>query len=199
VAVCLALVGGLWWWGTGSRGLSGDGTLSGAFGQSREGTAERGAFPDIDTAGLGPTQAALAQVLREQYDQNQPGTVYSDGVEENWCADFVSWVYREAGASFSNPNSGSWRIPGVLTLWEYFRSQGQFTEDLAGFTPQFGDVVLYEDVAEVGQHTNIVLSFEDGWITTVGGNEGKPAQVRVSRARLDDPSLGIIGIGRPLG
>ena len=50
------------------------------------------------------------------------------GVEEPWCADFVSWIMREAGLPLSNPNSGHWRIPGVYTWQEYYQSQSRFQE-----------------------------------------------------------------------
>jgi hypothetical protein len=33
---------------------------------------------------------------------------------------------RQAGTSLNKPNSGSWRIPGVYTLQEYYQSVGRF-------------------------------------------------------------------------
>jgi hypothetical protein len=45
--------------------------------------------------------------------ERQPPEVFSEGTAEPWCADFVSWVMYQAGFSLDNPDSGSWRIPGV--------------------------------------------------------------------------------------
>lgn len=64
---------------------------------------------------------------------------------EPWCADFVSWVYKEAGHPLKNPNSGSWRIPGTYTLREYYEAQGAFRPADSGYEPQLGDVAIYED------------------------------------------------------
>ncbi len=38
---------------------------------------------------------------------------YTDTTLEYWCADFVSWVYAQAGSPFTGGLSGGWRIPGV--------------------------------------------------------------------------------------
>jgi len=101
-------------------------------------------FPAISTQGMSKHQLALLKVLKAEYAAQPAGTAFSQGVSEAWCADFVSWVYRQAGLPFNNLNSGSWRIPGVATLEQYFRDAGMFHAAGSGYTPQFGDIVIYD-------------------------------------------------------
>ncbi|WP_072805520.1 CHAP domain-containing protein [Rhodococcoides yunnanense] len=148
-------------------------------------------FPDVDASALTTGQATVVELLRDEHERQRPGTFYSDGVEEAWCANFVSWVMREAGQPLSNPNSGSWRIPGVYTLTEYYQEQGRF--EPKGYSPGVGDVVLYDNSSWVGQHTNIVVAVDGDTATTVGGNElGK---IRVHTVDVQSDSA-IVGFGR---
>ena len=128
-------------------------------------------FPEIDTTALSPQQAHVVELLEQEHDAQRPGTFYSEGVKEPWCADFVSWIMREAGMPLSNPNSGHWRIPGVYTLQEYYESVGRFEPIGNGYRPKTGDVVLYDNEFRLGQHTNFVVAVDGDTVTTVGGNE----------------------------
>lgn len=101
---------------------------------------------------------------------------------------------REAGAPLSNPNSGSWRIPGVYTLREYYENTGRFEAVGTGYRPRTGDVVLYRPDSPFGQHTNIVILADNDRITTIGGNEN--AAVRIHRFAMSEVPT-IVGFGRP--
>ncbi len=151
---------------------------------------DRGTFPAIDASVLEPRQARVIEVLRTEFDAQRPGTTYSEGITEPWCADFVSFVMREAGMPLANPNSGAWRIPGVYTLQEYYQSAGRF--EPPSYRPVAGDVVLYDDPSPFGQHTNVVVANDNGVLTTVGGNEGG---IRVRNFTAADDQ-GIVGFGR---
>ncbi|MGB3698263.1 MAG: CHAP domain-containing protein [Gordonia sp. (in: high G+C Gram-positive bacteria)] len=151
------------------------------------------AYPDLDTAALSPVQRRLVDVTRAEFDAQPPGTKYAEGVEEEWCADFVSWVMKESGAAFENPHSGHWRIPGVYTLTEYFQAQGRFRPADSGYQPKLGDVMLYSTKSFFRQHTNIVLDYADGQVTTVGGNEWG-GHVKVNRFRIGG-YVGLVGYG----
>ena len=128
-------------------------------------------FPAIDTSALSTDQTTVLQLLEAEQEKDRPGTYYSDGIDEEWCADFVSWIMREAGRPLSNPNSGSWRIPGVYTLQEYYQGIGAYAENDGDYTPDVGDVVIYDSSRWVGQHTNIVVAVDGDNAITVGGNE----------------------------
>ena len=148
-------------------------------------------FPVVDTAGLDPARVRVVEQVHAQFDAQHPGAFYSQGEKEPWCADFVSWIMNAAGQPLTNPNSGSWRIPGVATLQEFYESTGRF-QPAGDYRPQVADVVIYNDPSPFGQHTNIVLAYDDGELTTVGGNED--GGVSVHRFTLaDDP--GVIGFG----
>ncbi|GAB49650.1 CHAP domain-containing protein [Mobilicoccus pelagius] len=99
---------------------------------------------------------------------------------------------KESGRPLKNPNSGSWRIPGVYTLEEYFLGAKTFHAADSGYTPKLGDVVMYRPDSPYGQHTNYVLSVHDGILTTVGGNEDD--RIVVSDHRLDS-DLRVVGYG----
>lgn len=149
-------------------------------------------FPTVEAAGLNATQLRIIDQLRDQFQETHPGTFYAEGSQEPWCADFVSWIMRAAGHPLTNPNSGSWRIPGVSTLQDYYQSASRFRTAKSGYRPQPGDVALYSDASPFHQHTNIVVGYDDGTVTTVGGNEH--GAVRAHRFVLaDDP--GILGFG----
>ncbi|MGK8555521.1 CHAP domain-containing protein [Nocardia gipuzkoensis] len=150
-------------------------------------------FPSLDRSTLDPTQAGIIAVAEREFGDPGPGTKYAEGVEEAWCADFVSWVLREAGAPLANPHSGSWRIPGVYTLQEYYESTGRFVPIGSDYQPRTGDVLLYRESSPFGQHTNIVLRADAGQMTTIGGNEF--GQVSVHRFTLADVP-GVVGFGR---
>ncbi|MBF6217228.1 CHAP domain-containing protein [Nocardia abscessus] len=182
VVLCVAaagIAGGLWWQDRADhRAVVGERLTE---------------FPALDRSALDAAQAGIVAVAEREFADPGAGTKYAEGVEEAWCADFVSWVLREAGAPLANPNSGSWRIPGVYTLQEYYESVGRFVPAGSGYRPRTGDVLLYRESSPFGQHTNIVLLADAGQVTTIGGNEY--GEVRIHRFALDDVP-GVVGFGR---
>ena len=153
---------------------------------------ERLAFPVLDAAQLSTDQQKVIEIVKTEYALNPKGTKYSSGIEEPWCADFVSWVFNEAGVPLSNPNSGSWRIPGTYTLREYYESIGKLKLADSGYVPKVGDIMLYDNPSPFGQHTNVIIKNEDGIVTTVGGNE--PGGIRIVKHSTPDVA-GFIGYG----
>jgi len=149
-------------------------------------------FPRIDSSTLTLTQVKILATLRAEYAAQPPGTKYSQGASEPWCADFVSWVMKEADTPLSNPNSGSWRIPGTMTLRDYFKEQGRWHAYGDNYSPKTGDIAIYDGNGPNGQHTNFVLQYENGILTTIGGNEN--GRIRIQRYKLADP-LKLIGFG----
>ncbi|MRH86586.1 DUF2272 domain-containing protein [Nocardia sp. SYP-A9097] len=149
-------------------------------------------FPAVDRTGLNETQLRVLDVTKQEFGRQPAGTTYSEGVKEPWCADFVSWVMRESGRALDNPNSGSWRIPGVATLEAYYRQQQRFENP--GYRPHIGDVVMYAEGSVFNQHTNIVIDADVDSITTIGGNEfGK---ISIHRIKPAEVSGGLVGYGR---
>lgn len=149
-------------------------------------------FPEIDESKLTTNQNRAVSILKQEYSSQPDGTKYSEGVQEPWCADFISWVFNEAGVPLSNPNSGSWRIPGTFTLREYYENEDRFKPANSGYEPKIGDIVLYDNPSPFGQHTNIVIDNENGTVTTIGGNE--PGGIRIVKHKPADDK-GFLGYG----
>lgn len=155
------------------------------------GITTRPEFPVVDETRLSPARARVIDVVRHEYQAPQAGGYYAQGNTEPWCADFVSWTMHRAGVRLNNPNSGSWRIPGVSTLTEYYRSVGRFRGP--SYLPRPGDVVLYEAPNRFKQHTNIVVKVDGTTVTTVGGNE-PPTSISINS--FDAAAVrGIVGYG----
>lgn len=153
------------------------------------------AFPEVNAGELTTDQVRVVELLRTEHERQRPGTFYAEGIEEAWCADFVSWIMKEADMPLSNPNSGSWRIPGVYTLQEYYQEQDRF-EAVGEYTPSVGDVVLYDNTSWIGQHTNVIVAVDGDEAITVGGNEA--GKIRVHTLKYESDS-GVVGFGRLQG
>jgi flagellum-specific peptidoglycan hydrolase FlgJ len=98
---------------------------------------------------------------------------YTNGRQENWCADFVSWVYKSAGRPFTATSGvamvDGWQIPAVASLMTYLQTKGQFfTKSQTATPPQPGDIVIYKNNMS---HTNIVVEANGYMVKTVGGNQ----------------------------
>ncbi len=128
-------------------------------------------FPLYANGELTTAQQKLVDIIKTEYQAQPSGTKYSEGITEPWCADFVSWVARANGTPLTNPHSGSWRIPGTVTLRDYFKQKGNWHPYGDGYVPKVGDIAIYDGNGPHGQHTNFVLAYANGILTTVGGNE----------------------------
>ena len=147
-------------------------------------------FPDIDTANLSPTRQKIISLAKTEFKAQPAGAKFSQGAEEAWCANFVSWIMHQAGAPLKNPHTGGWRIPGTFTLREYYEATGRFKSANSGYQPLPGDAAIYRNSPVFGDHTNIVLKNDNGVLTTVGGNEANRIRVFVNRDNQYDGLLG---------
>lgn len=130
-------------------------------------------------------QIALAQVGTHEVPMGSnggPACMYQgSGCPQAWCADFISWVYKQAGVPFTTGADGGWRIAGAAALANWF---GHNNPNGNGIwinnprhpipvndpsAPKPGDVVYYP--AGDG-HVNIVVSYDGTTVKTVGGNQG---------------------------
>ena len=151
-------------------------------------------FPDIDTANLSPTRQKIISLAKTEFKAQSAGAKFSQGAEEAWCANFVSWIMHQAGAPLKNPHTGGWRIPGTFILREYYEATGRFKSANSGYQPLPGDVAIYRNSPVFGDHTNIVLKNDNGALTTVGGNEANRIRVFINHDKRYD---GLLGYGVP--
>ena len=80
-------------------------------------------------------------------------TTYTDGTpSEEWCADFISYVYKEAGYPFTNGSADGWDENSAGNV-QYMG----FTMHQAGngYVPETGDVAYFD---YPGGHVEIVVS-----------------------------------------
>jgi len=159
-------------------------------------------FPTISLASLTPEQVKVLDIARAEYAKGPVSydaevMTYTQGNQESWCADFASWVMLQAGSPYSNPNSGSWRIPGVYTLQEYYQGKNTYSP-VGNYVPKPGDVAIYNSAQahdpSGNLHAAIVISAEDGKITTIGGNEG--GRMSTDTRPLQYGNDGLVGFGR---
>lgn len=155
---------------------------------------EKRAFPSIESLSQSDKVRDLLLLAKKEYEDPKPGTFYSGGVQEPWCADFVSYLYKEAGRPFRNPNNGNWRIPGVYTLKEYFQSIGAWHSE-PDYSPKPGDVAIY-DGGFFGGHTNLVVEVGEDYMITLGGNEDKA--IFLGKFNWRDSKYGLQGFGHLL-
>ena len=127
---------------------------------------------------------------------------YSEGRAEEWCADFVSWVYNQANYPLApDPN---WDLPAVSEIQATGElNQGfQWHPSDSGYSPQPGDIAIYIDPKSgTDGHANIVVSVSNGQIQYIGGDQGNgpyPGGSIVSLVTSSGPyDNGIIGYVSP--
>ncbi len=92
---------------------------------------------------------------------------YTDNTLEYWCADFVSWVYKQSGSPFTGGASGGWRIASVEGVQAYMEEKGVFYKNVSGTPdPRPGDVYVINN----GEHIGIVVKVEGKDLHVVSGN-----------------------------
>ncbi|WP_405869914.1 RICIN domain-containing protein [Streptomyces zaomyceticus] len=99
-----------------------------------------------------------------------------------WCADFVHWVWGQAGGI-----QGLDKINGLAeSLKTYGTAHGTWHEAGAGYAPQPGDAVVYQDSNGngVADHVGLVVSVASGALITIEGNFGDRITRRVNPTRI---------------
>ena len=145
----------------------------------------------------GSTGAVLAIALKElELKISETSTPvnyhkYTDGISEPWCADFLSWVFKESGKPFTGGASGGWRIAAAAGVMDWFKANGTWIDNTAANRqsgpPKPGDVIYYNH-----GHANMVVSLTGTSVKTVGGNQSN--MVSSYDKDLADPD--IAGWGR---
>lgn len=124
-----------------------------------------------DTSNIRQKIVALAQVELGLWQSGAlvPGTgykKYSHGRSEDWCADFSSWIYNQAGIPLSKSAGGN--VPAVSGIQGIGIQTGRY-HPAGGYTPQPGDLVIRKNGVS---HVNIVISVSGNSMVVIGGNQG---------------------------
>lgn len=139
--------------------------------------------PPTVGGGLSENRSKIIYIANAQKGQTEfsPKVLqYTDGNKEAWCADYVSWVYKEAGYPFTGGLSGGWRWPVAsgnygYSLINYTKYIGKYKAK-ASYTPEPGDIIFFDPASkDPGSHVGIVISVaisKSATVYTVEGNIG---------------------------
>ncbi len=98
--------------------------------------------------------------------QNTLMSLYTDGSpHEEWCADFISYVFKAAGFKFTKGTSGWDEKASSLIV-----DMNGVHRDAAGHKPQLGDVVYLQGSDYPAGHVEIVVNTKP--LTFIYGNSG---------------------------
>jgi hypothetical protein len=158
-------------------------------------TAAAGATGTAQTAG----QRALALAQQEIGQTEQPpGSNDSPRIAEYrtatagsgigpWCAYFVSWAAKDAGAPLGEAGQG---FGSVAAVSSWAQRTGRWNPAASGQPPQAGDLIVWG-----GQHIGIVESVDaDGKIHTIEGNSSNMVTRRTHDAS-GDGATGYVRLG----
>jgi cell wall-associated NlpC family hydrolase len=111
---------------------------------------------------------------------------------EAWCADFASWVWKQAGTPFGPDGAGEdWTVAMVRKAKE----MGSWKEH-GSYEPKPGDLVLIDwKRGDDVDHVAVVEKVEGGKVYTIGGNES--ASVKAASYDLGDTRM--MGFVTPKG
>lgn len=125
---------------------------------------------NVETArenGLGTDD--IVEIARKYLGMNESDGSYlqfTEGREEAWCADFVTYVVKEAMGEDTPEGFGS---PSVATLRAWGENNGKYQDISNWQNIKPGDVMIQE--RNGASHTGIITSVDpDGTIHTIEGN-----------------------------
>jgi hypothetical protein len=184
--------------GTGGTAAPGTGTafagaLQGALGAPGTPAAPAPVSFAAPVAGGTPAGQAMVNLARQEVGvaEMPPGSNDAPRIAQYrqatagsgvgpWCAYFVSWLAREAGAPVGDMGQGHGRVDDV---WAWGERTGKAIPAASG-PPQPGDLIVWDE------HIGLVESVApDGSITTIEGNSSN----QVARRRHDAGGGGAIG------
>ncbi len=92
---------------------------------------------------------------------------YSQNRHEEWCADFATWIYEQAG--YPLKPDPDWNIAYVPNIQAVGQSNQNFHWHPAGsgYTPKPGDLAIHG-----ANHVNIFITSSGGASTYIGGDQG---------------------------
>ncbi len=118
----------------------------------------------------GGSSSQLSGTVRGSGNCTEYGRWY--GLQDMWCAMFVSWCANVAGISTSVVPKHAYTPTGL----NWFKNKGQAysraTVAAGGYTPQPGDIIYFKSPRNSNptNHIGIVTSYSGGTVYTVEGN-----------------------------
>ena len=116
----------------------------------------------------------------------------------SWCADFVRYVWSQAGANTTGLD------PWAGSFYRANATNGSYHPKGSGYTPQVGDAVIYDWDGTPGlgtegwdiDHVGIVIDYWNGTLNTIEGNT-TGSDVRDGVYRKTRPTTQVVGYISP--
>lgn len=129
--------------------------------------AETNSFVNVAASQVGVTESPLGS------NAGPVVNIYTDNNPQAWCADFFSWVYKQAGHPFTGGASGGWRLASVQSVEDWFQKHAQWFSRTSTYVPVPGDFIHFNsnlcDCAS-GNHAAMVDHVEGTTLFTIEGN-----------------------------
>ena len=158
---------------------------------------------------------SMSELTKHDYDGTVNGRYFSGGF--NWCSEFVSWVYKEAGYPFTDgaysarivdpPDNGEWMQRTSTRIVDWFQANSIYVHrdsDLwYDLEPRMGDYVLIGRFGSDRLHSGLVdYVSSSGTLHTIEGNNAGREVMRFQypHYKINDKNNGeangiIMGIG----
>lgn len=94
------------------------------------------------------------------------------GMQDMWCAMFVSWCANNAGVSTSVIPKHAATTVGLQKFKDWGRAYSRANVAAGNYTPKAGDIIYFKSsrTSAVTNHVGIVTKFSGGKVYTVEGN-----------------------------
>jgi hypothetical protein len=92
----------------------------------------------------------------------------NDNLDEEWCADFAAWVWKQAGAVVDYQLAPGYLNGDTASFYVWGVDHGTWHPVGSGYTPQPGDVALY------GLDTSAVTAVHVAIVTASTANDAAP-------------------------
>ncbi|HEY6429009.1 MAG TPA: CHAP domain-containing protein, partial [Acidimicrobiales bacterium] len=92
----------------------------------------------------------------------------NDNLDEEWCADFAAWVWKQAGAVVDYQLAPGYLNGDTASFYVWGVDHGTWHPVGSGYTPQPGDVAVY------GLDTSAVTAVHVAIVTASTGNDAAP-------------------------
>jgi CHAP domain len=92
----------------------------------------------------------------------------NDNRDEEWCADFAAWVWKQAGALVDYQLAPGYLNGDTASFYLWGVDHGTWHPVGSGYTPQPGDVAVY------GLNTSAVTAVHVAIVTASTGNDDAP-------------------------
>ncbi len=118
----------------------------------------------------GSSSSQLSGTVRGNNNYTEYGRWY--GLQDMWCAMFVSWCAHVAGVSTSIVPSHSYTPSGLSWFQNKGQAYSRATVAAGSYTPIAGDIIYFKSSRNSNptNHIGIVTSYSNGTVYTVEGN-----------------------------